>query len=221
MSKILQTLLDFIWPQFCLGCKTEGILCCGYCLNDILLKEIAVIDWPDKKDFYFDACYVCCDYQNKLVQKIIKTYKYSYLENMADLLVDILEKQSRRLYLPPNTIITNVPLHKKKKRIRGFDQTAILAKKLALRLELDYQPLLRRTRYTRAQAGLAKKERQENMADAFTLNKTAPLKQIQGAVENILLIDDVTTTGSTLNQAAKALKSAGYKKVYCLAIAKN
>jgi len=218
MLKILKNLLDFIWPQFCLGCNTEGILCCGYCLNDILLEEMAAVEWPDKKDFNFQKCYICCDYHHPLVQKIIKTYKYGYLENMADLLVDILEKQSRRLALPKDIIISNVPLHKKKKRLRGFDQTAILAEKLAKRLNLDYYPLLKRQKYTKAQAQLSKQERQKNMANAFvTNNKTTP----KNAASNVLLIDDVTTTGSTLNQAAKALQSAGYQNIYCLAIAKN
>ena len=219
MLKILQNLLDFVWPQFCLGCKTEGILCCGFCLNDVLLEEIAQIDWPDKKDFHFDACYICCDYKNKLVQKIIKNYKYGYLENMADLLVDILEKQSRRLNLPKDIIISNVPLHKRKQKIRGFDQTAILAKKLSERLELAYNPLLKRTKHTQAQAQLSKTERQKNMADAFEILEAAP--SCARRLTSILMIDDVTTTGSTLDQAAKTLKQAGWENIYCLAIAKN
>lgn len=220
MSKILKNFLDFIWPQFCLGCKTEGALCCGFCLNDILLKENNEINWPDKNNKYFKSCYICCDYQNKLLQKIIKNYKYSYLENMAVILVDILEKQSRRLNLPKNTIISNVPLHKRKKKIRGFDQTELLAKELSNRLELEYSPLLVRKRHTQAQAKLSKEQRQKNISDAFLANKTASLSNHETA-SNILLIDDVTTTGSTFNQAAKALSKVGYKNIYCLAIAKN
>ncbi|PLX25742.1 hypothetical protein C0580_01545 [Candidatus Parcubacteria bacterium] len=220
MSKILQNFLDFIWPQFCLGCKTEGALCCGFCLNDILLQENNKISWPDKDKLYFEACYVCCDYHNKLLQKIIKNYKYSYLENMADLLVDILEKQSRRLSLPKNTIISNVPLHKRKRKIRGFDQTEILAKKLAQRLNLKYSPMLVRKRHTKAQARLSKEQRQKNISNAFEINKKDSLKNSKSP-KKILLLDDVTTTGSTLNQASKALKEAGYKNIFCLAIAKN
>jgi ComF family protein len=210
-------LLDFIWPQFCLGCNREGSLCCGFCLNDILLDDLKTISWPDKNKLYFEACYNCCNYQDKLVQKIIKNYKYNYLENLAELLIDILEKQARRLNLDKNTIVVNAPLHKNKKRQRGFDQTEILAKQLAKRLSLDYSPLLIRTKNNPAQAKLDKTARQKNVADIFAINK----KVVPNKRPNILLIDDVVTTGSTLNQASKVLKKLNYTKIVCLTIAKN
>ncbi|MBT4517000.1 MAG: ComF family protein [Candidatus Komeilibacteria bacterium] len=217
MKKLLNNLLDFIWPQFCLGCNREGSLCCGFCLNDILLDDLKTISWPDKNKLYFEACYNCCNYQDKLVQKIIKNYKYNYLENLAELLIDILEKQARRLNLDKNTIVVNAPLHKNKKRQRGFDQTEILAKQLAKRLSLDYSPLLIRTKNNPAQAKLDKTARQKNVADIFAINK----KVVPNKRPNILLIDDVVTTGSTLNQASKVLKKLNYTKIVCLTIAKN
>ncbi|MBU1202867.1 hypothetical protein KKH39_02400 [Patescibacteria group bacterium] len=219
VKKILNNLLDFIWPQFCINCHREGSLCCGYCLSDIILEYDNQVSWPDQTDFYFDACYICCQYQNKTVQKILKKYKYSYLEHMANLLTDILEKQSRRLNLPNNTIICNVPLHNKKRKIRGFDQTELVAKKLAQRLDKPYYPLLKRVKHTKAQAQLDKKSREQNVNNAFRLSKTA-----LGFSQNcpsILLIDDVVTTGSTLNQAARTLKSHGWQNISCLVIAKN
>ncbi|MCD4761176.1 hypothetical protein K8R42_04740 [bacterium] len=217
MRKLLNNLLGFIWPQFCLGCKKEGGLCCAYCLNDIILEDSSKINWPDKNDFYFDECHVCCHYENRLVQKILKSYKYSYLENLAKLLVNILEKQARRLSLPEQTIITNIPLHKNKLKKRGFDQTEILAKKLAGQLNLKYTPLLKRIRQTKTQAQLSKTERRKNVSRAFKTLGAA--RQMPGGT--ILLIDDITTTGSTLNQAARALKQAGYQKIICLVLAKN
>jgi len=216
--KILKNLLDFIWPQFCLGCQREGSLCCGYCLNDILLVEPKAITWPDEDKKYFDACFICCEYQNKLLQKIIKQYKYSYLENLSSVLTNILERQARQLALGKNTIISNVPLHKNKKRQRGFDQTEIIARQLARQLDLQYQPLLKRVRATKTQAQLSKQQRMNNVADVFEL---LPAGGASAAGHNILLIDDITTTGSTLNQAAKALKNGPYGQIIALAIAKN
>jgi competence protein ComFC len=207
-------LLDFIWPQFCLGCKREGNLCCGYCLNNILLKQPEKITWSDKPQTSFEACYICCDYHDELLQKLIKSYKYNYLQNMADVLVTILEKQARRLALPRNTIITNVPLHKRKLKQRGFDQTDILAKKLAKKLDLTYTPLLKRIKHTKAQAQLDKQARSKNLDNAFVAIK-------QNQKNTVLLIDDVTTTGATLDAAAQALKTAGIARVICLTIAKN
>ncbi len=213
MQKFLKNLLDFIWPQFCLGCNREGSVCCAYCLNDIILKEQANIKWPEN-DLYFEECLVCCDYQSQIVQKILKQYKYSYLENMADFLVTILEKQARRAGLAQNTIISNVPLHNKKKKQRGFDQTEILAKKLAKRLDLKYSPLLKRIKQTKTQAQLSKIDRQKNVKGVFEALGTSDTRPV-------LLIDDIATTGSTLNQASLALKNIGYKKIICLVIAKN
>jgi len=220
IKEFFNNLLDFVWPQFCLECNREGSLCCGFCLNDILLEDTKVITWPGKGKEYFGACYSCCDYQDKLVQKLIKNYKYSYLENLANILTDILEKQSRRLALDKNTTIVNVPLHKNKKKQRGFDQTELLAKKLAKRLSLDYSPLLIRTKNNPAQAKLDRVGRQKNVANIFEINKKAASRQA-GRCDNILLIDDVTTTGSTLNQAAKALKENNCSNIICLVLAKN
>jgi len=212
IKRVFNLLLDFIFPQFCLGCKREGSICCGFCLNDIILNKLEKISWPNST--YFDACYTCCDYKDELVQKLIKYYKYNYLENISNLLVDILEKQARRLNLNKHTIIVNVPLHKNKKRKRGFDQTEILAKKLAKRLNKTYCPLLIRDKDNKEQAKLDKKARQQNVENIFSINK----KILTYVNTNILLIDDVTTTGSTLNQAAKAIKKYNIK---CLVLAKN
>ncbi len=215
-SNFINWLLDFVWPQFCLSCKREGNLCCGYCLNNILLSKPAKIIWPDKKQTSFEACYICCDYHDELVQKLIKNYKYNYLQNIANILVTILEKQSRRLALPRNTIITNTPLHKRKLKQRGFDQTDILAKKLARKLDLTYTPLLKRIKHTKAQAQLDKQARTKNLQNAFVPNKSPQNKN-----NTVLLIDDVTTTGATLDAAAQALKTAGFVRIICLVIAKN
>jgi competence protein ComFC len=217
VKKLLNNLLDFLWPQFCLGCNREGSLACGFCLNDIILEDLESIKWPDKKELYFDVCYNCCNYQDKLVQKLIKNYKYNYLENIANLLTDILERQARRLNLNKDTIVVNAPLHKNKKRQRGFDQTELLAKKLAKRLNLNYSPLLIRTKNNPAQAKLDKTNRQKNVKDIFSINNQV----VSSKKSTILLIDDVATTGSTLNQASKVLKKLNYTKIVCLTIAKN
>jgi ComF family protein len=97
---------------------------------------------------------------------------------------------------------------------RGFDQTELLARGLAKKLNLPYQKTLKRRRYTKTQAQLSKTDRQKNLHQAF-----AALRQAQD--KNILLIDDVATTGSTLHQAALALKKSGAANITCLVIAKN
>ena len=177
------------------------------------------INWPDLGDSYFRACFVCLDYDHKFIEKIIKRYKYDYIEKLADPLSSLLCQQAQQLNLPPDTMITNVPLHHYKKRQRGFDQTELLAKKLAQKLNLPYQALLQRIKKTKSQAQMNKADRQENVSGAFTILDRP--SNYYTTSNSILLIDDIATTGATLNEAAKILNQAGYKNINCLVLAKN
>ena len=220
IKKVWKNFLDFIWPQFCLGCKKEGSLFCDTCLHNLKLLEPNASPWGKDNIFYFSACYVCLDYQNLIVEKLIKNFKYRYLTNLSDILAQILTEQAKKINLPANTIITNIPLHPRRYRERGFDQTKLLAEKLANSLGLPYQPLLKRIKKTRAQAKLTKVERQQNVHSAFALNKNF-VQLSPTETPTILLIDDVATTGATLSEAARVLKDAGFTKIVCLVLAKN
>ncbi len=220
IKKVWKNFLDFIWPQFCLDCHKEGQLFCDNCFHHLEPLEPNASPWGKNNAFYFEACYVCLDYQDSTVEKLIKHFKYRYLTSLSDVLVQILARQADKINLPDNTIITNVPLHSRKYRERGFDQTQLLAKKLATTINLPYKPLLVRIKKTKVQAKLTKVERQQNVHSAFALNK----KLIQfgdKSTPTILLIDDVATTGATLNEAARVLKDAGFTKIICLVLAKN
>jgi ComF family protein len=109
-----------------------------------------------------------------------------------------------------------VPLHPRRLRKRGFNQSLVLARHAARRIHagLDYLSL-RRVRHTEPQTGLGKEERSRNMRKAFALARP-------GAVEgrHVVLVDDVATTGSTLNECARVLKRAGCKSVRCLVLAR-
>ncbi|HBF43074.1 MAG TPA: amidophosphoribosyltransferase [Desulfobacteraceae bacterium] len=109
-----------------------------------------------------------------------------------------------------------VPLHPKRLRERGFNQSLLLARHVSLNLqtELDFLSL-RRIRYTSPQTGLGKKERRKNVRGAFQLNRPELVKG-----KTVLLVDDVATTGNTLNECAIELKRSGCKKVVCLVLAR-
>jgi ComF family protein len=110
-----------------------------------------------------------------------------------------------------------VPLHPKKLRERGFNQSLLLAKAILpiLGTELDFLSL-RRVIYTRPQTGLKSDERKKNVRNAFEL---VGRKDFKG--RNVLLIDDVATTGNTMNECARVLKKAGCNKISCLALART
>ena len=117
---------------------------------------------------------------------------------------------------PP--VLVPVPLHKNKRRSRGFNQAELIARAAAKRLpgkpELVCDALLRR-RDTISQVGLSREERIENMRDAFRVKNAVPIKG-----RSVILIDDVMTTGTTLSECAHVLKQAGAEKVWAATVAR-
>jgi ComF family protein len=112
-------------------------------------------------------------------------------------------------------VVTSVPLGLARFQERGYNQASLLARPIALFLKLPFSPrLLRRSRETRTQVGLTISERQENMADAFQ----ADSKLSTG--KNILVVDDVATSGATVNECAKALLDGGASQVYGFSLAR-
>ena len=111
-----------------------------------------------------------------------------------------------------NDAAVPVPLHPKREKERGYNQSMILAEELGRRYDIPVRPrLLKRIRYTEMQSMTAGRDRRENVRGAFRA------RECKGG--NILLVDDVITTGSTMEECAIALKNAGAGKIYCAAAA--
>jgi ComF family protein len=156
-------------------------------------------------------------YEGSLL-KAIHEFKYAektYLAKPLGLLLSSFAKtwlRGRR-----NLLVIPVPLHPKRLRERGFNQSLLLAKRVAMTLDarLDFSSL-KRIRYTQPQTGLGSEERRKNVRRAFTvLNRDA----VKGRA--VVLVDDVATTGSTLNECARTLRRAGCRQVFCLALART
>lgn len=139
------------------------------------------------------------DYLSKSLASLLAFFAGEHLRGMNGLLV-----------MP-------VPLHPKRLRERGFNQSLLLARHVTRQLgvELDFLSL-RRIRYTRPQTGLKKDERRKNVRKAFGLRDP---KVVKG--RTVTLVDDVTTTGNTLNECARTLRRAGADKVYCVVLART
>ncbi len=115
----------------------------------------------------------------------------------------------------PLEIVLPVPLGRKRMQERGYNQIALIAHPLSLALSLEYRPAaLKRKRETNSQVGLSAVERRENVKDAFVADPRLVLGK------NILVMDDVATTGSTLSSCAEALLQSGAKEVYALTVAR-
>jgi ComF family protein len=140
--------------------------------------------------------------------------KYRNHKAVASILATILAEAYRRFQLTVDVIMP-VPLHSSRLRERGYNQSELLAKALSFLLDLPITSrALQRTRYTKSQMTLGFDERHQNVAEAFACESFA------GTGQTVLLIDDVCTTGSTLDACADALKKKGVAAVWGLTLAK-
>lgn len=202
--------VDFrrIYPPFCTICGTpfvsgteEDHLC-----EDCLRKR---------------PCYLMArsPYLYKgLLMTAIHYFKYGAKPFLGDLLGPILAQSAdNQLKEIKDLVVMPVPLHPKRLRERGFNQSSLLAGHVAHSFHADLDFLsLRRTRYTSPQTRLGKKERRKNVKGAFNMTNPDVVKG-----KTILLVDDVATTGSTLNECSKVIKEAGCDEVLCLVLART
>ena len=149
-------------------------------------------------------------YQGKLEQAI-RSLKYYHATRLAELFGQSLARELKtRSWQIDST--TAVPLHWQRRLIRGYNQSALIAKVLAKTFNKPYETLLTRTRATQQQAKLPKEQRLSNVSGAFSA------KSVEG--KRIFLVDDVITTGATIEACREVLLKAGAKQVYLLAVAK-
>jgi len=148
------------------------------------------------------------------VQNALHTLKYRRNMGIGDALAREMVDFVQSLQLDVDMLIP-VPLGKKRLKERGYNQVALVARPLAYRLGLQYSPQgLWKSRNTRSQVGLNISQRRENVSKAYQ----AEVKVVNG--RSILLMDDVATTGSTIQSGAEALLSAGARDIYAITIAR-
>ena len=169
-----------------------------------------------KRPFY-DAVGAPYLYEGDLMAAIHQ-FKYAGRSYLANSLGPLLASFAKRwLNKADGCLMMPVPLHPKKLRERGFNQSLLLARHVASSMgaELDFLSL-RRVRYTSPQTGLKSDERRKNVRRAFEIIDQKALKG-----RAVALVDDVATTGHTLNECARVLKRSGSKEVFCLALART
>ena len=148
------------------------------------------------------------------VQSALHTMKYRRNIGMGGALARQMADFVRSLQWEVDMLIP-VPLSKKRLKERGYNQVALVARPLAYELGLSYVPsALQKIRETRSQVGLTASQRRENVSKAYQA-KAGIVKR-----KSVLLMDDVATTGSTIQAAAEALLSAGAREVYALTVAR-
>lgn len=228
-------LLDLLFPKTCLGCKKFGSYFCVNCIQEIKQTELVcpfceraslggVVHSVCKRKFGLDGLWSLGIYEGSL-RTAIQKLKYKWVSEIAKELIDItIEYWAKNSPIlldkikkdqGKSWIITAVPLHPYRQRWRGFNQSELLAKLLAQKLGLRYENTLKRVRNTTSQMKLLSHERKQNIKNAFTLtHNSSPI------THNLLLIDDVWTTGSTLKECCYVLKRGGVKMLWALTIAR-
>lgn len=200
--------IDFVQPPFCELCGDPVSGRIGHAYRCVLCAD---------RDAYFDRARSVVRYDSP-VGRMIRDLKYHGHYWLVDDLADLLAAGVRAHYDPAVfDALAAVPLHITKRRSRGFNQSAWLASALARRLRLPIaRRCLRRIRADRSQTHLTVAQRAANVRDAFEPRWN---RWLEG--RRILLVDDVMTTGATVNDCARALKKGGAAAVHAITLARG
>ena len=214
MGKLVKSIFNLALPAYCFNCNellnSPEIIICSKCYSSIpridsLHKEAFLERIKDK---YFNDINISFEY-NEVFQKLMHLYKYQEYIKLADIFAATISNGINRQY----DIVTYVPLHVSKERERGFNQSQVIAEIVSNSLGLTQgNSLLSRQKYTSTQTTLSRPQRINNVNKAFHVCKDVSEK-------SILLIDDVITTGATLNECSRVLKEAGCTRVDIAALA--
>ena len=155
-------------------------------------------------------------YDSNLLRDVVHHMKYKFIKELADDLSLLAAQGLWNAHLSVPDIVIPVPLHSRRLRWRGFNQAEILARSLGLDVPIE-ATVLTRNRFTTSQVSMrTRMHRINNLKGAFTAQHTNNIKN-----KSVLLIDDVITTGATLNECAKVLLESGAKDVSALVIARD
>lgn len=209
-------LLEILFPARCLDCRRElenEDYLCPACFKKLKFYG----GRANLKLKYINELYIAGDYENRALSGLIKILKFQAISGVAKTLNRwlILFWQGQAVLKSTTPLVIPIPLSTKRRRWRGFNQAEILARSLAKNFGYSLSLYLIKIKETRAQSQLNAEKRAKNLDGVFKWSGTIPI-----ACE-ILLIDDVVTTGATLEEAAKILKAAGATKISALVLAKG
>jgi len=218
-DRVKNFLLNLIYPRraVCMGCGSmvgfDRDDLCEAC-REMLAKQWVGVKHPEKR-LNLDGAAYAYRYHGP-AGGMVRNLKYRGVRLLAGPMARDLARAVVGLQIEHAVLLTSVPMHPKRRRRRGMNHAEVLARAVADRLELEYTEILMRTRNAPQQARLSHEQRKKNLEGGFAVRPEC-LDLMQGA--EILLIDDVFTTGATAAACADALKRAGAAKVYFAAYA--
>jgi ComF family protein len=226
----LQFISDLLFPPQCVLCKRGGHVLCPPCLRTLQPLSSPYCPHCGTQLSPSSQCRNCQyralrlsmlrmfgSYEGSL-RSCIHAFKYDGQQRLAEPLGKLLVQAYIKYGLHADLLIP-VPLHKEREQQRGYNQAALLGRQCAMLLGVPLrEDMVVRTRATATQAGLKAEERWQNVVDAFVCSSKLTTKEVFG--RTILMIDDVCTTGSTLEASAAPLFAAGARSVGGLVLAR-
>lgn len=216
-------ILNFLFPKYCINCSQAWEYLCFNCKKK-LIAHPEICPYCHTYHRFYQTCFTCKNKKNnylnwliiafvydKILKTLILKLKYFHKKDIADFLAQrlFLTIQTNQLLqyqtnvLKQEILISYVPSHRYRKYfIKWYNPSQIIAKLLAKKLRLGLIEIVKKTKHTTQQAKLNKAQREENLKNSFEIINNTNLKWN----ETIILIDDITTTWSTLNEIAKIIK---------------
>ena len=208
--------LDIVFPKSCVICKRKGEYLCGRC-HKLFKRELPECyvcrrlsngyrTHEECRDRYsMDSVFVAWEY-NSLTSDLLKKYKYGYAYDMSEVLCKFFTESIRSSSywkMLKDTLVINMPISSSRLKERGFNQTYDLAKRISIEFNLDFSDsLVGKSGGSEHQALKDKEERREISTDSFCIIEDIDISRY----ESITIVDDVITTGSTLNAIAKKIR---------------
>lgn len=224
MKQFVTSILDFFLPRTCVSCDKkltpEENSICENCFVKIKTADATFLDSEFKRKFEEEK--IINDFlslfvfdENSPIRDLLHGLKYDKKFRLGIFLGKILAANfDEKIKTWDADFIIAVPLHKLKKAERGFNQSYYVAMGLVKNLDVKVKTgIIKRKRFTVTQTKLNAEERKENMKDAFVIKNK---KIIEG--KNIILLDDVITTGSTVSECAKVLKQNGANNIFAISV---
>ena len=235
VNSITKFALDLFFPVFCVGCQREGKYLCERCLG--FVGEAALICSVCEESTFTGETHEACkgrytldgligvwEYEG-VIKKMLLQIKYRGIahaaqETMALAFLAMAKDTARfspflSFLLKQDTVLAFVPMWKRKERKRGYNQATLITKEIAVISGNSVASLLEKTKDTKSQTDLERKERLQNLKDSFRY--LAEICVPQKAV----LVDDIWTTGATMKECCKVLKKAGVEKVWGFTLART
>ena len=212
MESFIHRLLNLLLPQKCIGCNKKQVVLCRECLETLPLP-----DSEGPRNIFAAAHY---DYET--TRKAIWFLKYRGVKQLAEPLAELINTRcsfiKHRVFNQGEWIIVPIPLSSKKMRERGYNQAELIAKHLSDKINIGcLNDVLYKKFHTESQVNVKNREKRlENLKDSFGIKNPEKIKD-----KNIILVDDVSTTGATISEAEKTLLEAGAKKVIAIVVARG